>query len=306
MIMTIFAGILAAAPISTPGPVGDIHGTLIDAGNKAPAVLIIPGSGPTDRDGNNPMGVKAAPYRLLAEGLAERGVTSVRADKRGLFASKAAVADANAVTLADYAGDAHGWAKALRSRTENACIWLIGHSEGGLVALQAAQDSIGICGVVLVAAPGRRMGDLIREQLRSNPANAPVLDSALAAIAALEAGQRVDVTGMNPALLPLFAPQVQGYLIDLMAADPARLAKGLTVPLLIIHGSEDLQIAEADAKALHAAQPKSRLITLPGMNHVLKAVPPGDRAANFAAYADPALPLAPGLIDAIASFVTKH
>lgn len=305
MIVTILAGILAAAPITIPGPVGDIHGTLIDAGSKAPAVLIIPGSGPTDRDGNNPMGVKAAPYRLLAEGLAERGITSVRADKRGLFASKSAVADANAVTLADYAADAHGWARTLRSKTGNACIWLVGHSEGGLVALKAAQDLTGICGVVLVAAPGRRMGDIIREQLRSNPANAPLLDSALAAIAALEAGRRVDVTGMNSALLPLFAPQVQGYLIDLMAADPARLAKGLTVPLLIVHGREDLQVAEADANALHEAQPKSRLVALPGMNHVLKTVPPGDRAANYAAYADPSLPLAPGLVDAIAAFVTK-
>jgi pimeloyl-ACP methyl ester carboxylesterase len=305
MIMTIMAGLLAAAPITTPGPVGDIHGTLIDAGSKAPTVLIIPGSGPTDRDGNNPMGVKAAPYRLLAEGLAERGISSVRADKRGLFASKDAVADANAVTLADYAKDAHGWAKTLRARTGAGCIWLVGHSEGGLVALKAAQDSSGICGVVLVATPGRRMGDVLREQLRSNPANAPLLGSALTAIAALEAGRRVDVTGMNPALLPLFAPQVQGYLIDLMAADPALLAKSLAVPLLIIHGVEDLQVAEADANALHNAQSKSRLVSIAGMNHVLKQVPAGDRAANFAAYADSAKPIDPTLVETIVSFVLR-
>jgi pimeloyl-ACP methyl ester carboxylesterase len=305
MIMTIMAGLLAAAPITTPGPVGDIHGTLIDAGSKAPTVLIIPGSGPTDRDGNNPMGVKAAPYRLLAEGLAERGISSVRADKRGLFASKDAVADANAVTLADYAQDAHGWAKTLRARTGAGCIWLVGHSEGGLVALKAAQDSSGICGVVLVATPGRRMGDVLREQLRSNPANAPLLGSALTAIAALEAGRRVDVTGMNPALLPLFAPQVQGYLIDLMAADPALLAKSLAVPLLIIHGVEDLQVAEADANALHNAQSKSRLVSIAGMNHVLKQVPAGDRAANFAAYADSAKPIDPTLVETIVSFVLR-
>jgi pimeloyl-ACP methyl ester carboxylesterase len=305
MIMTIMAGLLAAAPITTPGPVGDIHGTLIDAGSKAPTVLIIPGSGPTDRDGNNPMGVKAAPYRLLAEGLAERGISSVRADKRGLFASKDAVADAKAVTLADYAKDAHGWAKTLRARTGAGCIWLVGHSEGGLVALKAAQDSSGICGVVLVATPGRRMGDVLREQLRSNPANAPLLGSALTAIAALEAGRRVDVTGMNPALLPLFAPQVQGYLIDLMAADPALLAKSLAVPLLIIHGVEDLQVAEADANALHNAQSKSRLVSIAGMNHVLKQVPAGDRAANFAAYADSAKPIDPTLVETIVSFVLR-
>src|SRR5688572_2979729 len=98
---------MTAAPIEKPltarGPQGDLAGTLVDAGKAAPVVLIIPGSGPTDRNGNNPLGVTAAPYRLLAEGLAGRGISSVRIDKRGMFGSKAAIPDANKVTIADYA-----------------------------------------------------------------------------------------------------------------------------------------------------------------------------------------------------------
>ena len=79
-------------------------------------VLIIPGSGPTDRDGNNPLGVTAAPYRLLAEALAAKGVSSVRIDKRGMFGSKAAVADPNTVTIGDYAADTHDWVEAIRDK----------------------------------------------------------------------------------------------------------------------------------------------------------------------------------------------
>ena len=108
------AALAAATPVerqlTAPGPLGPLAGTLLDAGKRAPVVVILPGSGPTDRDGNNPLGVTAAPYRLLAQGLAARGVTTVRIDKRGLFGSRAAIANPNAVTIADYAADAHAWA----------------------------------------------------------------------------------------------------------------------------------------------------------------------------------------------------
>lgn len=305
MIMTILAAALSSSAISAPGPSGDLQGTYVDAGQNAPVVLILPGSGPTDRDGNNPMGVKAAPYRLLAEALAGKGISSVRIDKRGLFGSKAAVADPNDVTLTAYAQDTAAWVKVVKERTGAPCVWLAGHSEGGLVAMTAGQQASAICGVIAIASPGRRMADLLRDQLRSNPANAPLLDSAFAAIAQLESGKRADVEGLHPALLPLFAPQVQPFLIDLMAADPARLAATLDVPLLIISGGEDLQVVPADAEILHKAQPRSRLLTIDGMNHVLKQVPGKDRAANFASYADPDLPIDTGLVSAISEFVRR-
>lgn len=311
LIATFLAAMLAAAPaptgtpIEAAGPLAPLKGTLLaPAGKSRATVLIVPGSGPTDRDGNNPMGVAAAPYRLLAEALAERGVTTVRIDKRGMFGSKAAVADASAVTIADYAGDVRAWVKSARERTGASCVWVLGHSEGGLVALAAGQQPDGICGLVLVAAPGRKLGETIRMQLRANPANAPVLPQAMAALDSLEAGKRADTTGMHPALLPLFAPQVQGFLIDLLSYDPPALAARVRRPMLIVQGERDLQVLPADAKALAAADPKAKLVMIPGANHVLKQVASDDRAANFATYADPALPLAPGISEAIAAFVT--
>lgn len=308
------AAVLTMAPVNpvepvevtVPGPAGPLAGTLIDPGGKAPAILILPGSGPTDRDGNNPLGVAAAPYRLLADALAERGIATLRADKRGMFASKAAIPDANAVTIADYAADAHAWVDMLRQRSGHACVWLLGHSEGGLVALKAAQRPEGICGVILVSAPGRPLATVMREQLRANPANAPLLDAAMAALDALEAGRRVDTATLPPPLAGLFAAPVQGFLIDVFAQHPAELVASLRLPVLVVQGDRDIQVSLADAQALAAAARGSTLKILPGVNHVLKSVASDDRAANIATYGNPSLPLAPGVADAIAGFVSAR
>ena len=299
------AAAVASIQITAPGPQGPLEGNYVNAGKTAPVVLIIPGSGPTDRDGNNPLGVTAAPYRLLAEALAAKGVSTVRIDKRGLFGSKGAVPDPNKVTIADYAADAHSWVDAIRKQTGAKCVWVLGHSEGSLIALAAAQQPHGICGVISVSGAGRKLSDVIREQLRANPANAPLLDSANTALDSLEKGQHVDVAGMNPALLRLFAPQVQEFLIDDFRHDPAKLAASLKIPLLVIQGERDIQVSTADAKTLAAAQPKAKLVVIPAMNHVLKDVASDDRAANVATYADPSLPVDGELIDAIADFVKR-
>jgi hypothetical protein len=268
-------------------------------------LLIIPGSGPTDRDGNSPLGVKAAPYRMLAEALAAQGVSTARVDKRGMFGS-AAAGDPNQATVSGYAADIRSWVNTLRGRTGAGCIWVLGHSEGVLMTLvAAAEDSGGICGIVLVAGAGRRISDVLREQFRGSPQFAPYLDQAMAALARLDAGQRVDTAGMDPVLMSLFAPQVQDYLIDLFRHDPADLAARVRVPMLVLQGGQDLQTGEADARRIAAANPRARLVLLPQVNHVLKEVPSGDRTANAASYADPSLPLAAGVAEAIAGFVRK-
>ena len=304
--MLALAALLAAPaerPLTAPGPQGSLAGSLADAGKGTPVVLIIPGSGPTDRDGNNPLGVAAAPYRLLAEGLAKRGVSSLRADKRGMFGSKPAIADANKVTIADYAADARAWVASARSATGAKCVWLLGHSEGALVALAAGQRPDGICGIITVSGPGRKLGAVMREQLKANPANAPILAPAFAALDSLEAGKSVDPAAIPAPLQPLFNAAVQPFLMDLLAQDPAKLAFSLKVPLLIVQGDKDIQVGVADAKLLAAAQPRAELAVLSGVNHVLKVPAGDDRAANVATYADPSLPIAASVVEAIASTV---
>ncbi len=309
MLTTILALAAVASPsveILAPGPLGELKGTLTKADPAAPVVLIIPGSGPTDRDGNSPLGITAAPYRLLADGLAVNGVATVRIDKRGMFGSSGAVSDANAVTIGDYVDDIHAWIHTIGNSTGADCVWVLGHSEGGLVALAAAQQEQSICGIVLVAAPGRPLGDIIKEQLRGNPANAPFLSEAETAIDSLAAGERVETAELPAPLASLFDPAIQGFLISALSLDPATLAGGFAKPILILQGDSDLQVGMRDAEILSAAAPKANLVRLTNMNHVLKVVDPDDLAGNIASYANPTLPLAPGVIDAIVDFIHLH
>lgn len=301
--------------LTAPGPTGPLRGTLtLPVGreplrSKTPVFLIVPGSGPTDRDGNSPLGIAAGPYRLLSEALAERGFPSLRIDKRGMFGSSGAVSDPNDATIARYGDDLLSWTSAIQERlpAENGarCVIVVGHSEGGLVALAAMSRSPCVCGLALIASIGRPLHDVIREQLRANPANAPFLDEANAALTTLMRGDRVDGRGMSEALRPLFAPEVQGFLIDAFSYDPVELAAQVKVPVLVVQGTRDLQVSVADAQELARAAPHATLALVPGVNHVLKTVSSDDPSENLATYANPTLPISPAVVHAIAQFAEK-
>ncbi len=295
------------------GPMGALKGTLTlpsqhgPLPNRTPVFLIMPGSGPTDRDGNSPLGITAAPYRLLSEALAERGYPSVRIDKRGMFGSADAVLDANDATIASYGDDLIAWTNTIQERlpTQDGtrCVIPIGHSEGGLVALAAMARLPDACGLILIASIGRPLDAVIREQLRANPANAPFLAEAEKTLAALKRGERVDAGAMHAALRPLFAPDVQGFLIDAMSHDPVELAARVKVPMLVVQGTADLQVGVADARMLADAAPDATLALVPDVNHVLKLVASDDPSANLATYANPDLPIASEVVDAVMTFV---
>jgi pimeloyl-ACP methyl ester carboxylesterase len=308
------AGAVAQAPASQSseiaiGPEGhQLHGTLLTAATPAPnaqPALILAGSGPTDRDGNNPLGVTAAPYRLLAEALAQRGITTLRVDKRGIGASAAAAPREEDLRVQTYVDDARAWAHALKARTHARCVWLIGHSEGALHAELAAQDNADICGLVLIAGAGRSFGAIIREQLSVNPNAAPIRDDAFRILEQLEAGHAVPAADVPPGLAALFRPSVQPYVMSMLAADPVALLRSYSGPVLVVQGTTDLQVSIADAQALHGAREGIAIRLIDGMNHVLK-VATSDRQENFATYADPNLPLAPHLVDAVVGFMLGH
>ena len=296
----LLAAALVSSEVTIPGPQGPLAATLTDPAKNVPVLLLIPGSGPTDREGDNPAGVSGGIYRQLAEQLAAKGVATLRIDKRGMFGSKRAIADANAVTIADYVADVRGWTAFLQARGKR-CVWLAGHSEGGIVALAAAQRPKGICGLVLLAAPGRPLGAVLRSQLKPKLPFA-MFASADAAIAKLEHRRRVDPATVPAPLAALFNPAVQGYLIDLMTYHPARLAAATKLPMLIIQGETDIQVGVNDARLLAAARPGSKLVLIPGINHLWRKAPP-DPAANAATYRDASIPVDTAVAHSIAAFV---
>ena len=309
-------GLPTQQELTASGPEGTLRGTLtLPVADGAipdgtPVVLIVPGSGPTDRDGNSPFGISAASYALLAEALAERGIPSVRIDKRGMFGSADAIPNANEVTITAYGDDVLAWTRAIRERLPTTgggtrCVLPLGHSEGGLVVLAAIARLPDPCGLILVSTPGRPLGTVLRDQLHANPANAPILNEADEAITTLERGEQVNASTLNPALQPLFAPEVQGFLIDAFGYDPAALIAETRVPVLIVQGMRDLQVGEVDARRLADSAPEAILSLVPDVNHVLKAVLSDDKAANLAAYADPDLPIAQDVVEAVTQFLEQ-
>jgi hypothetical protein len=288
-------------PIELETQTGTLHGTLLLPAGRGPhpVALLVAGSGPTDRNGNTP----ALPgpnnsLKLLAEGLAARGIATVRYDKRGVAASAAAGPREADLRFDHYVDDAAAWIGRLRDDRRFSTVTAIGHSEGSLIALRAASRA-GASGVVSIAGIARPASALLRDQLR--PQLPPELWRASERIlAGLEAGRTTD--SVPPPIMVLYRPSVQPYLISWFRHDPAREMAGLRIPALIAQGTTDAQVTVHEARALHAARPGAGLLIVEGMNHVLKLVP-ADPPRQQASYSDPTLPVAPELVEGIGGFI---
>lgn len=263
-----------------------------------PAVVIHAGSGPTNRDGNGPL-TRSDNLKMLGRALAAQGFAVLRVDKRGIGASSQALTKEEDIRLDTYAADVTAWVKMLRKDPRFTKVGYVGHSEGALIGLIAHKDAkfdafVSLCG------PGRPLQDILREQLKKNlPADLYKQSDAI--ITELVAGNIVKET--PKALAALFRPSVQPYLISSFKYDPAQLVAGLTVPVLVVSGSTDIQVTAEDAKRLGSANPQARVVTIDGMNHVLKAVEGTHQLIQLPSYNDPSLPLHPKLVPAVAEFL---
>lgn len=291
------AGIFADSVFSANGM---LHGTLIVPGTApSPVALIIAGSGPTDRDGNNPLVPgKNNSLRYLAEALAERGIASLRYDKRGIGASRMQGGLPTDLRFEHYVDDAVAWGKKLRADHRFSSVVVIGHSEGSLIALLAtpripAAKVVSIAGLGFPAPVG-----IVRQVRAALPA-----DQAAQVEAALARVERGEEPGeYPPSMVGLFHPNVLPYLRSWFPYDPRVAARQLSVPLLVAQGLHDFQALEEDARAIAASNPRASLKLVPGMNHVLKQSPL-PRAEQGPAYSDSTLAIDSTLVLEITSFI---
>lgn len=303
---TTAAGTASAAAATSPAtlatPSGVLHGTLTlpaaPAAPGAPPVLLLhPGSGPTDRDGNSVLlPGRNDSLKQLAEALAARGVATLRIDKRGVGESAAAAPAESALRFSTYVDDAAAWLRQLRASGRYCAVLAGGHSEGAQIAVRAAAAG-GAQAVVLLAGAGRPAGAVLRAQLAPQlpPALYAQAERTLAALERGEVGQPVP-----PGLDALFRPSVQPYLASWLPLDPAADLAAWRGPAFMAWGEADAQVSAADFDALRHARPDATVLRLPATNHLLKDVSaPGAAARSMG---DATVPLTPGLADALAAF----
>ncbi len=291
------------SPVTLVTPTGSISGTVTvrpDAAGAVPVVLLIAGSGPTDRDGNSPMlPGKNDALKQIAWALAARGIASVRYDKRGIAASAAAGPKETDLRFDAYVGDAAGWVGMLRSDKRFGRVTIAGHSEGSLIGMLAAARAA-TDGYVSLEGAGRPAAVVLREQLDKNLVTLPELRAQSDHIIdELTAGRTV--ADVPVALAAAFRTSVQPYLISWFKYDPRVEIAKLRGRTAIVQGTADVQVTTTDGDALHRALPSANYVVVQGMNHVLKHAPDASsQQAIVAGYTDPTLPVEPVVIDTIA------
>lgn len=309
-IMLCLAGFLAGAQnkdsfqtesLTVPVDTHLLSGTLTlpDAPSPYPLVLIVAGSGPVNRDGNQP-GMKADTYKQLASALAKEGIATLRYDKRGVGESIYFMDEIN-LRFDQYIEDAEAWMNKLHADKRFSKVVVAGHSEGSLIGILACAKSPNE-GFISIAGAARPIDDLLRIQLKAAVPDSGYYALCCTYLDTLKQGQLL--TYADPALAALFRPSIQPYMINWMKYNPSGEIKKLKVPVLILQGENDIQVEPENAKELARAVPKAVLKIIPGMNHVLKPSVK-DREKNFETYSDPSLTVMQELVDEITRFVKR-
>ena len=274
----------------------NIYGTLINSNNtNSNLAIIISGSGPTDRNGNN-TSLKSDYLKMLAEGLQQNGISTFRYDKRGVGKSVGDLKGGNEIKFSDYINDVVSIIKHFKDLKKFREVVVIGHSEGALIGMIASQSIADR--FISVAGAGEDYLTLIERQLSIQPPFVRSMSEPI--IEKLKNKKLVD--SVPPLLNSLFRSDVQSYLIDASSFDPVEEISKLNMPILIIQGSTDIQIDVSDALILHKAAKNSRLEIIEGMNHVFRQAS-DNRLLNLQTYGNPELPIDNNMVDLISEFI---
>ena len=269
--------------------------TPIKAPKKANLVILIAGSGPTNRDGNQ-IGLTNNSLKLLAEALASNGIAVYSYDKR-IFAQMASgKLDESSLTFDDFIEDAIDVIDYFKNQKKYHSITIAGHSEGALIGLVAANGNANA--YISIAGAGRPIDEVLLEQIGKQ---APFLKEEVEKnLATLKIGNTFELK--NQMLASLFRASVQPYMISWIKYHPQNELKKLQIPTLLINGNKDIQVSVQDAQLLQQAKPDAQLRIIPNMNHVFKEIK-GDDVENKASYTNPELPICNELTSIITTFI---
>ena len=275
----------------------ELHGDLYEASNKETVILLIAGSGPTDRNGNT-LGIAVNnSLKYLAEGLAENNYNVFTYDKRMVYMLK----KQKEIFSPDFQhgiNDAETVISYLKNTLDYKNIIVAGHSEGSLVGMTASQKNISA--FISLAGSGNPIDVILKEQINKQ---APVLnDDNTKILEQLKEGKIVK--DVNPMLQSLYAEESQPFLIDWISRNPQTEISKLNIPVLIINGTKDIQVGIKEAELLHKANPKSTMVIIEYMNHIFKKIEKDED--NLPSYNNPGLPIQKELTNAILNFLKEN
>ena len=274
-----------------------IKGTLFSpekVNKKTKLVILIAGSGPTNRNGNSIITGVNNSYKFLAEGLSKNGLAVFSYDKRGLNKQNINANDERTVVFEDFINDAKDVISYFKAQKKYSKIIIAGHSEGSLIGMIASKNNVD--GYISIAGAGRPINEVLSEQVAKNT---PFLKEATDKnLELLKEGKTFE--NKNPMLSSLFRESIQPYMISWIKYNPRDEIKKLKIPILIINGTKDIQVPETDAKLLQDSNPKSKLVIIENMNHIFKEIKIDED--NLKSYSNPKLPVIPELIECISKF----
>lgn len=275
-----------------------INGSLAHPKSSDTVVLMIAGSGPTDRDGNQSQ-MKSNAYLMVAKALYENGYATVRYDKRGIGASAKPKVNMNELRFEHYANDASLWVEKLSKQYKK--VILLGHSIGGLMALQVAQEKP-VTAVITLAGMASSGYDTLKRQL-SNQSEF-VKNTALPLLERLAKNENIPESEVPAFLMSLFHPNLQGFVKSFLHIEPKEEISKVKQPILVVIGDTDIQITVDETSNMQQGSAHAELVTIKGMNHVLKPAPL-EMMANMATYQDPNLKLHKDLMPHLLAFLSK-
>ena len=292
---------LKEEPVTYKSLGGTLSGTLTlpkDVQGKIPVVLIIAGSGPTDRNGNQ-ASLKTNTYRMVAEALGKAGIASLRYDKRGVGLSTTSAKEID-MRFTDFIDDGSALVNLLTDDPRFSKVIVLGHSEGSLIGMVVCYTEKTVAGFISAAGAGQSIEFILKEQMKQRPP--AVANEFNTIVDSLRKGKTT--AKVDPALYDVMRPSVQPYMMSWMAFDPSKVIRRIKLPILIVQGTTDVQVSVDEAERLKKAKSDAQLVIIEGMNHILKPAP-ADRQANLATYTNPTLPLKPEFVTAVIDFIKK-
>ena len=273
-----------------------IDGTLLTPEDNSKAILaiIIAGSGPTNRDGNQNF-LKSNSLKKLAEGLSNKGIATFRYDKRIVKQIRKGKVDKN-MMFDDFVTDAASVIDYFKEKKRYTKIYIIGHSQGSLVGMLAAKDKAD--GFISLAGAGQSIDAVILEQIEKTAAM--YTEDSRKTFAILK--QNKTTSDYPPALASIFDITIQPFMSNWMQHDPQKIMKELNMPILLINGTKDLQVSVAEANLLKEASSNAELLIIENMNHILFTIEGGD-LENSKSYNEAFRKINPSVIEGIIAFI---